>query len=400
MPSPEVVTTEAIAANTAIGASDMTYAVTLRMTCESSSIQLIIAFALSPSAAAAAPKNTENTTIWRISLLAIASKALRGTRCVTNSLNEIDATLRLVEAEASGRGRLRASPGASRFTMTSPRSSENRDAEMNHAMVLTPMRPIAAVSPICAMPTTSVENTSGAMIILINRRKMSVNSEMYPAVIFADSGVGSSSWHMKPTPMPASIPMKIQVVSFICPSLRFRSCVPSPLRKHRFDLSGPQRHALADLEARAVAPLDRASLARVHLHGDLVRALPDLRLHLRRSHGADAPFLVALRAGPERQVGDGAHDAPVVRARPRADVIGRGTGPRGQRGPDVHLADRADLAARLAHRARRGRRVGRRQPQIERLVRLRPGGAGQCQRGRRREAPPPLHGYSDRPCMK
>ena len=36
--------------------------------------------------------------------------------------------------------------------MTSPSSSENRDAVMNHAMVLTPMRPIDAVSPMCAMP--------------------------------------------------------------------------------------------------------------------------------------------------------------------------------------------------------------------------------------------------------
>src|SRR5215471_2194231 len=82
---------------------------------ESCSTQSIIPLAFSPSAAAAAPKNPENTTICRISLSAIASKALRGTRWVTNSLNEIDATLRLVDAEASGSGRLSASPGRSRF---------------------------------------------------------------------------------------------------------------------------------------------------------------------------------------------------------------------------------------------------------------------------------------------
>ena len=47
-----------------------------------------------------------------------------------------------------------------------------------YIMALAPMRPTALVSPICATPTTSVENTSGAMIILMRRRKMSVNSEM------------------------------------------------------------------------------------------------------------------------------------------------------------------------------------------------------------------------------
>src|SRR5260221_2450619 len=106
------------------------------MTCESSSIQLIIALALSPSAAAAEPKNTENTTICRISLLAIASKALRGTRWVTNSLNESEATLRLAEAEASGRGRLSASPGRRRFTIIRPSISDAREAGNEQALGL------------------------------------------------------------------------------------------------------------------------------------------------------------------------------------------------------------------------------------------------------------------------
>ena len=37
------------------------------------------------------------------------------------------------------------------------------------------MRPIAFRSPVPAMPTTSVENSSGAMIILIIRRKASAS---------------------------------------------------------------------------------------------------------------------------------------------------------------------------------------------------------------------------------
>ena len=62
--------------------------------------------------------------------------------------------------------------------MIRPSSSETNDALTNHSIALPPIRPTALVSPICATPTTSVVNTSGAMIILIKRRKMSVNSEM------------------------------------------------------------------------------------------------------------------------------------------------------------------------------------------------------------------------------
>ena len=38
----------------------------------------------------------------------------------------------------------------------------------------------------CAIPTTSVEKTSGAISILMSRRKMSETSEMYPASSAAD----------------------------------------------------------------------------------------------------------------------------------------------------------------------------------------------------------------------
>ena len=42
-------------------------------------------------------------------------------------------------------------------------------------MAFSPMRPIVFRSPVPAMPTTSVENSSGAMIILIMRRKASAS---------------------------------------------------------------------------------------------------------------------------------------------------------------------------------------------------------------------------------
>ena len=134
--------------------------------------------ARSPIAAQATPKNSENTTICRISLVAIASTTERGTRCATNSFTESDATLRLVAELASGSGRLRLSPGRRMLTRIMPVTSETSEAPTNQSIALPPMRPIALVSPMCATPTTSVENTSGAMIILISRRKMSVMSEI------------------------------------------------------------------------------------------------------------------------------------------------------------------------------------------------------------------------------
>jgi len=48
-------------------------------------------------------------------------------------------------------------------------------------IALSPMRPIAFRSPVPAIPTTSVEKSSGAMIILIMRRKVSAIGLMLSA---------------------------------------------------------------------------------------------------------------------------------------------------------------------------------------------------------------------------
>jgi hypothetical protein len=64
-------------------------------------------------------------------LVAIASTTERGTRWATNSFSDSDATLRLVEAAASGSGRLRLSPDRRTLTRMRPVSSETSDAPMN-----------------------------------------------------------------------------------------------------------------------------------------------------------------------------------------------------------------------------------------------------------------------------
>ena len=62
--------------------------------------------------------------------------------------------------------------------MIMPSRRDTSEAVMNQVIAFRPTRPTDFVSPRCAIPTTSVEKTSGAMIILIRRRKMSVRSEM------------------------------------------------------------------------------------------------------------------------------------------------------------------------------------------------------------------------------
>ena len=83
----------------------------------------------------------------------------------------------LTSEPTSGRGKPRPTPGSSHCTMTNPRKSDTMEAHKNQPTVKKPIRLKDAVSPTWTMPTTNVENTNGPMIILINRRKISVRIE-------------------------------------------------------------------------------------------------------------------------------------------------------------------------------------------------------------------------------
>ena len=56
------------------------------------------------------------------------------------------------------------------------------DADKNQANDLKKIRPTEEASPIWAMPTTRVENTSGAMIILIRVKKISEKTAILLAI--------------------------------------------------------------------------------------------------------------------------------------------------------------------------------------------------------------------------
>ena len=62
--------------------------------------------------------------------------------------------------------------------MTRPSVREISEAMTNQPSERAKMRPMDFALPMCAMPTTSVENTRGPISILIRRRKISEKIEI------------------------------------------------------------------------------------------------------------------------------------------------------------------------------------------------------------------------------
>ena len=165
-----------------------------------------------PSDAPPMPKNIEKTTICRISLFAIAPAMLVGMVCDRKAFSDIPLTARPVPTVSVGMLRFRPLPGCSRVTINSPTRMESTDELINHTIALPPTRPIVDVSPSFIMPTVRVLNTSGAITILISRRKISVSSVMFSdqACIASDEAY---SWIAAPERIPASMKITMKSVS-------------------------------------------------------------------------------------------------------------------------------------------------------------------------------------------
>ena len=80
-------------------------------------------------------------------------------------------------------------PGLKMFTSSMPSNRLANEAEMNHKMAFPPTRPTVFRSPSLAMPTTSVVNTNGEMIICTRRKKMVLSILMLSAKLLAKTGV-------------------------------------------------------------------------------------------------------------------------------------------------------------------------------------------------------------------
>ena len=153
----------------------------------------------------AAPKNSENTKICRISLVAMASTMLRGNTCVMKALRVKSPVFRPDVADTSGSARFMCTPGWKKLTSSMPSASDVADAHTNQIIARRPTRPTERPPLMLARPVTRGENTSGAMIILIMRRKMSVMMLKYEAMSLAAAASLAYSWQPQPTAMPSSI---------------------------------------------------------------------------------------------------------------------------------------------------------------------------------------------------
>lgn len=136
----------------------------------------------------ARPKNSANTRICKTSLPAMASMMLLGKTWVIKSFRFSAPVFRFSPAADSGSGTFSAWPGCSTLAKIRPMNSEQNEAPMNQPSARLPMRPTERASPMPARPATRVANTSGAMIILIRRRKISVRMLKYEAISLACAG--------------------------------------------------------------------------------------------------------------------------------------------------------------------------------------------------------------------
>ena len=82
-------------------------------------------------------------------------------------------------------------PGLNSCTATRPMVMETSVASTNQPSAFAPILAIAAAPYMRATPTTSVENTNGAMIILMRRKKLEVTREKAAAALSAAGPVPS-----------------------------------------------------------------------------------------------------------------------------------------------------------------------------------------------------------------
>ena len=104
-------------------------------------------------------------------------------------------------------------PGCSRCTISNPSNSDRNDIVRNQPSVLAPTRPTDLPSPILAIPTASVANTSGAITILIMRRKTSVNNDAYSAYCVGRSVPAPAVCTAAPDTTPSTSAARINCVN-------------------------------------------------------------------------------------------------------------------------------------------------------------------------------------------
>ena len=148
--------------------------------------------------------------------------------------------------------------------MTRPRASETSEATKNQSIDFTPTRPTAAASSMWAMPTTRVEKTRGAIIILISRRNIVLPIEITGEKLLSggirdlrvdDAAHGDAENH------------RDQNVGYSSNSISFQSALDefsTPPREPKSTFSAGSRHSTAahKLQVRSAIRLASTRLLR------------------------------------------------------------------------------------------------------------------------------------------
>ena len=192
----------AIAPNAPIGASRMINATTSKSASDVIAMTSTSRATRAPSRSSARPKTTENSRTCRISPRANAPTTVSGMMlrmksvvlrcCDADVYCETDATSAVAGSNPTP------APGCSTLTTTSPMVSAAVETTSKYTSARMPMRPTSFIAPMCAMPTTTVVKTIGAISIFTSLMKPS------PSGFIAAARSGET----RPKRMPSAMPTR------------------------------------------------------------------------------------------------------------------------------------------------------------------------------------------------
>ena len=161
----------------------------------------------SPAAITAIAKNTAKTTTCSTSLRAIASIRLVGNECRIVSISVSGLFCAAAPSAEALPTSFSPTPGLATLTTSSPTASAAVVTISKYSNAFAPMRPTFFMSPVPAMPCTTLAKTSGAIIALIRCRTISRMSTSHWSQVLRASG-GSCASAM-PSTTPSTSPSMI-----------------------------------------------------------------------------------------------------------------------------------------------------------------------------------------------
>ncbi|MNW80460.1 hypothetical protein D3C86_95480 [compost metagenome] len=156
-----------------------------KMACDSSSISLVTGRPRSPSRDSEKPNRMAISSTCRMSPLAKASTKVFGMMFITKSMVDMPSACVYCAIDLASRwagSALKPAPGLRILATSKPMASAKVETTSKYSSALPPTRPIFLTSCMPAMPETTVQKITGAMIILISLIKPSPSGFMSTAL--------------------------------------------------------------------------------------------------------------------------------------------------------------------------------------------------------------------------